>query len=90
MTLTLTLPQELEAFVTEMVEKGILLAPDEALLHGLYLLKDEYALHKVNTEELRKKVLVGLEQADRGELVDGELVFAKLRAKVEEAIAKKP
>ena len=43
MTLTVTVPKELEGLIAEMVEKGLLLASEEALLHGLYLLKDEYA-----------------------------------------------
>jgi antitoxin ParD1/3/4 len=90
MTVTVTVPQELEGLVAEMVEKGFFLAPEEALIHGLYLLRDEYAIHKANTEDLRKKALVGIEQADRGELIDGELVFEKLRAKIAEAAGKTP
>jgi len=86
MTLTVTLPQELERLVAEMVEKGLLLAPEEALIHGLYLLKDEYALHKVNTEELRQKALVGLAQAERGEVAP--LDFEAIKAKVRERLAK--
>jgi antitoxin ParD1/3/4 len=33
-------------------------------------------------EQLRREVIVGYEAAERGELIDGEVVFDNLRAKL--------
>ena len=32
-------------------------------------------------QELRQKIAIGIEQADKGDTIDGETVFAKLREK---------
>ena len=38
-------------------------------------------LQEIRTEELRKKLAIGLEQLDRGEGIPGEQVFEELREK---------
>jgi antitoxin ParD1/3/4 len=80
--MNVSVPHPLEEFVNELVQSGLCQSADEAVEKALYLLKDQYDLYKVKREELRKEVDVGLEQADRGELTDGELVFQQLRAKM--------
>jgi hypothetical protein len=35
--------------------------------------------NQLSIEELRKHISVGVEQADRGELIDGEAVFEELK-----------
>jgi predicted transcriptional regulator len=39
-------------------------------------------LNAMKFEELRQEIQAGVDQADRGELVDGPEVFAKLRTKI--------
>ena len=39
-------------------------------------------------EELRRKIQIGLEQAERGELVDGDIVFADLKRRAEDRLRK--
>ena len=39
-------------------------------------------LHAMKREELRREIQIGIDQADGGELLDGEEVFEKLRTKV--------
>ena len=38
-------------------------------------------LEKWRFENLRKDIAAGLEQVDKGELIDGKIVFGKLRQK---------
>jgi antitoxin ParD1/3/4 len=46
---------------------------------GLRLLKEREELKKLRLAELRKKIAIGSEQADRGEFVDGQETFAEIR-----------
>jgi hypothetical protein len=36
--------------------------------------------HQLSIEELRRHIRIGVDQADRGELIDGEAVFEELKA----------
>ena len=38
--------------------------------------------HQAPLEEVRRKIAIGLEQADRGELFDGEEVFREILGKL--------
>lgn len=40
-------------------------------------------LDQEQLEKLRKEIAIGVEQADRGELIDGPLFFKELRGKLE-------
>jgi antitoxin ParD1/3/4 len=77
--MNIRLPKELDEFVNELVQRGLYDHPDLAIADALRLLKQQYELEKVRLEELRKFTAVGVGQADRGELIDGEEVFRKLR-----------
>ncbi len=46
---------------------------------GLRLLKEREDLKHLRLAELRKEISIGVEQADRGELVDGAEAFAEVR-----------
>ena len=62
-----------------LVDEKVVDSPDEAIAEGLYLLQDQYHLFRVKQAELEKELLVGLEQADRGELLDATDFFRQLR-----------
>ena len=84
------LPKELEAFVQQLIDGGHFDCPAQAIETGLWLLKDQYELYKIKRDELKKLIAVGIEQADRGEVIDGELVFGKLREKIEKNTGRAP
>jgi antitoxin ParD1/3/4 len=46
---------------------------------GLRLLKEREDLKHLRLAELRKEISIGVEQADRGEFVDGAEAFAEVR-----------
>lgn len=78
------LPPDLEQFVRDLVAAGNCESPNEVVLQSLLLLRDHVELHRIRHEQLRKDVAVGLEQANRGELLDGAEVFARLRKRIEQ------
>jgi len=68
------LPAEQQAIIERLVATGRFSSAGEALTEGLRLL--------VSSERLSQQVQVGIDQADRGELVDHDTVFGQLRAMV--------
>ncbi len=66
------LPADQQAVVESLVASGRFQSVDEVLSEGIRLL--------ASTERLRHEVQAGVQQADRGELVDHDTVFARLRA----------
>jgi len=65
------LPVEQQVIIEGLVASGRFSSAGEALTEGLRLL--------VSSERLRQQVQEGIEQADRGELVDHDTVFGQLR-----------
>jgi antitoxin ParD1/3/4 len=87
--MNVSLTQELEEFVNSKVQSGMYYSASEVIREGLRLLKEQDALREMRLQELRKEIAVGTEQADRGQFVDGEEAFQKLKAKSAERRRKK-
>ena len=87
--MNVSLTQELEEFVNRKVQSGMYYSASEVIREGLRLLKEQDALREMRLQELRKEIAVGTEQADRGQFVDGEEAFEKLKAKSAERRRKK-
>ncbi|MDM9580848.1 hypothetical protein [Nostoc sp. GT001] len=70
------------------LEKVRVLSPEkqqEVLAFIDLLQADEWKkLYKGRFKELQQEIQVGIEAADRGELVDAEEVFQRLRAKLQQ------
>src|SRR5262249_47204500 len=73
-TRNVSLTPELEEFVTAGVRSGRYQSTSEVVREGLRLLQDRDGA----VEEVRGRIAVGLEQAHRGELLDGAQVFDEL------------
>lgn len=69
----------LDKFVAELLATGLYQSQSEVLREGLRLLKEREDLKASRLDELRKAINTGIEQAARGEFVDGEEVFPRLR-----------
>ncbi len=50
----------------------------------------EQILDQLKMDDLRRAIQVGIEQADRGELIDGEVVLAELRQRADDRLRKSP
>lgn len=82
-TVSINLPPDLNLLVERKVVCGQFHSAEAVLCEGLRLLQEREELGKpdceVSTlEELEAKLLVGLEQLERGEGIRGEQVFAEL------------
>lgn len=74
-TRNVVLTEQQSAFVDAMVTSGRFQNASEAMRAGLRLLEKE----EVAWEEVRRGVLEGLAQVQRGEVVDGEEAFRRVR-----------
>lgn len=80
--MNISLTPELRQFVVKKVESGMYHSASEVVREGLRMLKENQELHKLRLDELRNDIAIGVEQADRGELIDGEKVFKRLHHKL--------
>ncbi len=76
--MNVSLTPELEQFVYDKVKSGRYLSASEVVREALRLLEERDHLHQAKLAELRQHLAIGIEQADRGELIDGDEVFAEL------------
>ena len=83
--MNVTLKPEEEQLIQEKLKSGKYETVYEVILEALRLLEERDKHYEKWVEETRKKVAVGLEQLDRGEGIDGEVVIARLRDKLSKA-----
>ena len=77
-TVNISLTPHLRRLVSSRVASGRYQSASEVVREGLRLLEEKDTRRVLTLGELRKKIAVGLEQARRGELADGEDVFREL------------
>jgi antitoxin ParD1/3/4 len=87
--MNVSLTPELERLVQEKVASGLYNSASEVVREALRLLQERDELRRVRLEELRREIAVGIEAADRGDLVPADEVFAQLRQRNEEAARRK-
>ncbi len=80
----ITLPPELEKFIHNQVSSGKYASIDEVFLAGIKLLEERERLYQGRFEELRREILIGVEEAEQGELLDAETVISGLREKLQQ------
>ena len=74
--MNINLSPDQKAFIENLVESGRFSSADEAIGESVRLL--------VSREQLREQIHIGIEQADRGDLIDHDTVFANLRMRAAE------
>jgi putative addiction module CopG family antidote len=83
-TYQVTLPDEFAAFVDRMIAEGQWESVDDLMLHSLMLAQEDLAAGAdMDQNWLRAEIQNGIDSANRGELLDGETVMARLIAKLE-------
>jgi antitoxin ParD1/3/4 len=80
--MTVTLTSEQEQFIAEQVKSGHYRSASDVIAQSLGMLRAQEEFMRLNAAVLREKIAVGIEQANRGELLDGEAVFQNLRQKL--------
>ena len=64
--MNISLTKELEKFVEEKTKSGMYHSASEVIRDALRLLKERDQLRQIRLEELRKEIMHGYEQAQRG------------------------
>ncbi len=82
--MNVSLTPELEQMVHAKVKSGRYLSASEVIREGLRLLEERDRLFELRLAELQQKVSMSLEQAQRGELIDADDVFAELEAEIQQ------
>jgi antitoxin ParD1/3/4 len=77
--MNVSLTPELVEFVKSRVGSGRYQSDSEVVRQGLRLLQE----HEADYSKLKAKIAKGVRQADRGQLIDGEKVFEKLKKRSE-------
>ena len=87
--MNISLTPELEKFVKKEVNSGPYQTASEVIRAGLRRLKEDQDTRlpkaPATMEELEAHLLQSVERLDRGEDVDGEEVFRRLRKKIKQA-----
>lgn len=65
--MNVSLTPELEELVNQKVESGLYNSASEVIREGLRLLKEQDDLRRIRQEEVRREVLKGYEQSQRGQ-----------------------
>lgn len=82
--MSITLTQEQERFVQEMLATGRYQKAEEVIQAALSLLKQYSVQYEQWVNETRSKVDVGLQELDQGEGIDLEVVMHQLRDKIQQ------
>ena len=67
--------------VRELVESGEFDHPAHVILEGLALLEEHELTRKALDQKMRTAIQVGLDEADRGDVIPAEDALAELRAR---------
>jgi antitoxin ParD1/3/4 len=82
--MNVSLTPEIEQFIQNQVESGKYASPDEVILAALRAFEERERIYKGRFEELRREIMIGVEASERGEVVDGEIVFSQLQQKLQQ------
>ncbi|MBD2773498.1 type II toxin-antitoxin system ParD family antitoxin [Iningainema tapete] len=83
-----SLTPEVEQLIQEKINSGQYTSVSEMIAEGLRLLDERDKLRAARFAELKQKIREGIEAADRGELIDGEEVFAEIEEDIRRAEAR--
>lgn len=77
--MNVSLSPELEQLIEAKVKSGMYNSASEVIRAGLRLLQEQDELRQIRLRELKREVQQGLDEIERGEVVDGDEVFQELR-----------
>ena len=78
----ISLPSELEQFAQSQIDRGNYESIEAMLVAGLKLLAERDESYQRRFEMLRQDVMIGVEAADRGELLDFDTEMENIRQRV--------
>lgn len=81
--MNITLKPEIEQFIQAQLATGRFASAEDVINEAFKLLQER----ERRIEELRQKIAVGNEQIAKGQVTDGEVVFARLQEKIQAKVA---
>jgi antitoxin ParD1/3/4 len=78
----ISLTPALEQFVKRQMDSGNYSSAADVVLTAMQFFEEHEHVYKGRFDELSRDVMEGYEAAERGEFIDGEVVFDNLRAKL--------
>jgi len=81
-SLTVALPEALETFIQQRVASGRYASSSDVVREALTLLEHREREREAVIDEIRREIQLGIEQAEAGQLRDGETAFAEIRKKL--------
>jgi antitoxin ParD1/3/4 len=79
--MNIALNSEIEQFINSQIESGKYPSAEEVILAGIRLLEERERIYQGRFEELKKEIAIGVAASERGEVVDGDIVFSHLQQK---------
>jgi putative addiction module CopG family antidote len=80
--MSLPLPPDLQQFADRQIASGKYTSLDEMMLAGLRVLAEQEQIYQGRFEELRREVLLGVLEAERGELLDATSEIEAIRQRL--------
>ena len=81
-SLTVALPEALETFIQQRVASGRYASAGDVVREALTLMEQREREREAVIDGIRREIQLGIEQAEAGQLRDGETVFAEIRKKL--------
>ena len=82
--MSISLTPELEQFIQSQIASGKYASTEDVIIAGIKLLEERERIYKGRFEELKREIAIGVEQLERGEVIDGEIVFRQLEQKLQQ------
>jgi antitoxin ParD1/3/4 len=79
--LTVNISPSRESFVRDRVAAGRFVTASQVVEEALALLEERERHREAIIDEIRRDIEIGFEQAEAGELRDGEAVFEEIRSR---------
>ncbi|MGK7900227.1 MAG: type II toxin-antitoxin system ParD family antitoxin [Hormoscilla sp.] len=83
--MNITLKPQQERLLQEKLDSGKYGTIDEVIAEAFRLLEERDKYYQKWLDETREKVAIGIDQANRGQLTDGQTAIALLREKLSQA-----
>ena len=82
--MNIALNSEVENFINSQVASGKYISAEEVILAGIRLLEERERIYQGRFEELKSEIAIGVAASERGEVVDGEIVFSQRQQKLQQ------
>lgn len=84
MTYEYLLNSWIRAIYPKSSSNGKYASTEEVIIAGIKLLEERERIYQGRFEELKREIAIGVEAAEHGETVDGEVVFSQLKHKLQQ------